>query len=96
MNQGKRDNQLWVLMTLRELPRLTDIEEMIKTTTKLIQVNDILRTFWVQISQEEWNGVVLKDSSIDLVIHDVSSVEERTHIIESFWNERFTTGRSFI
>lgn len=75
---------------------MTDVEERIKTTTKLTQVDDILHTFWVQISQEEWNGGVLKDSSIDLVIHDVSSVEERTHIIESFWNERFSTGRSFI
>ncbi|KAL7786731.1 hypothetical protein V8C37DRAFT_419449 [Trichoderma ceciliae] len=96
LQHGARDSQMWVLQTVRRMPTDVNQEDWINSTTSLTQVNDILRTTWLQVSPGDWVGVVLRSSRLDLVQMTCETDEEASQFIESFWEARFEFGRPFV
>ena len=47
-------------------------------------------------SETEWVGVVLRSSKLDLRIIQCANDEERSTIVEAFWDERFVFGEHFV
>lgn len=95
LDHGARKEQHWVVMTVRPLPESTDIEAWIQTATKLAEVNEILRTTFVQ-HEKTWYGVVLKDAKPRMDIVGVTSEDARKSTIEALWQTRFHFGEPFI
>lgn len=87
---------MWVLQTVRRMPADIHPDAWIDATTKLTEVNDILRTSWLQVSPEDWVGVVMRSSQLDLERPKLDSEEEVSRFIERFWEDRFEFGRPFI
>lgn len=87
---------MWVLQTVRRMPAEIDPDAWIEATSKLTEFNDILRTSWLQVSPEDWVGVVFRSSQLNLARPKLDSEEEVSRFIESFWEERFEFGRPFI
>lgn len=73
-----------------------DQAKWVKATTKLTELDDIIRTSWLRVSNVDWYGVVLKQASPNIVIAACRDDEEREQFIEQFWEERFTFGDPFI
>ncbi|KAB2573445.1 Nonribosomal peptide synthetase 3 [Lasiodiplodia theobromae] len=94
--QGHREEQMWALMAVRRMPATMSPQTWVDATTKLTEVNDILRTSWLQVSGSEWVGIVLKSSQLDVTITDVADEASATAIIEDFWSTRFTFGKPMI
>ncbi|KAI9873979.1 MAG: hypothetical protein M1830_010338, partial [Pleopsidium flavum] len=95
LNQGHREEQMWVLMTIRSLPATIDLEHWVKTTVELTRVNEILRTTYAKISHRAWVGVVLKEPVIDFNWLDCTA-NQRKDMIEDIWSTRFVTGKPFV
>ncbi|KAF6826568.1 nonribosomal peptide synthase (Bacitracin synthase 3) [Colletotrichum plurivorum] len=96
LKQGSRDSQMWVLQTVRRMPAGIHPDAWIEATTKLTEVNDILRTSWLQVSHEDWVGVVLRSSQLHLQRLNLDAEQEISSFIEGFWEDRFEFGRPFI
>ncbi|KAH7370850.1 hypothetical protein BKA65DRAFT_386635 [Rhexocercosporidium sp. MPI-PUGE-AT-0058] len=96
LNHGKRDGQFWVLTTVRKLPSTTNVLKWVETTLRLTEVNDILRTTWLQVSNTEWVGVVLKHSNLQVTFNNWNTAEERERIISRVRDTRFSFGKPFI
>lgn len=107
LNQGQREDQYWVLMTIRPMAESTDVDKWLETTTELTRLNAILRTFFVKsktneeegekaVADDNWIGVVLKPTEINISSHDCPAPEQRTAIIEEIWQTRFTFGKPWI
>ncbi|EME85211.1 uncharacterized protein MYCFIDRAFT_135309 [Pseudocercospora fijiensis CIRAD86] len=94
--QGSREEQMWMLMTVRRMPAGTDMDKWTSATTRLIQTNDILRTSWLPVSDEEWAGVVLRSHTPQLEVVDCPSETFAEEFIEKFWQDRFVFGKPFI
>lgn len=95
LSQGAQDEQYWVVMTARKLPKTTNVHEWIHTAEKLAEVNDILRTTFFRY-REEWFGVVLLDPTPVVHLEDAPNAEARTEILEMLWQHRFVTGQPFL
>lgn len=87
---------MWALIATRRMPQGTNLNQWISATTKLIEINDILRTSWLQVSSGEWLGVVLASSTPDLITLDVADEDAAQTFIETFWAEAFVFGKPFI
>lgn len=102
---------MWALQTVRRMtPDDVDPETWTEATTRLTEVNDILRTTWIRASSssssspsspssptdDDWIGVVLRSSQLNLTRVALESEEETSDFIEDFWQTRFEFGRSFI
>ncbi|KAF9888999.1 hypothetical protein FE257_008169 [Aspergillus nanangensis] len=87
LEEGDRPEQMWVLMTARRMPKETQYGNWIENTTQLTKVNHILRTSWTRSSETEW---------LDVTIFSCANDEERTSIMDAFWEDRFTFGQAFI
>ncbi|KAL5358058.1 hypothetical protein BJX96DRAFT_173097 [Aspergillus floccosus] len=96
LEEGDRPEQMWVLMASRRMSKETRYEDWIENTTRLAEINDILRTSWMRSSETEWAGVVLRSSTLDVQVIPCASDEERTTIVEAFWEERFAFGKPFV
>lgn len=106
LNQGQREDQYWIMMTIRPMAESTDVDRWIETTTELTRLNAILRTFFVKsktnkdgekaVVDENWIGVVLKTPEVNISFHDCPAPEQRTAIIEGIWQSRFTFGKPWI
>ncbi|KAI0920315.1 Nonribosomal Peptide Synthase (NRPS) [Taiwanofungus camphoratus] len=95
LRQGQRDEQFWNLMTVRSLPSEVDLDRWLQVTTTLTQRNSILRTTFIETPEHGWLQVVLKDSALVWEALHVTR-EEREHVVESAWSERFEFGKPFI
>lgn len=87
---------MWALQTVRRMTADIEPATWIEATTHLTQVDDILRTTWIQASADDWVGVVLRSPQLNLTQVALDSAEEISRFIEDFWQERFEFGRSFI
>ncbi|KAK2762401.1 nonribosomal peptide synthase [Colletotrichum kahawae] len=96
LKQGKREEQAWALHTVRRMPSTADQETWKRSTSMLASVDDILRTSWLQVSETEWIGLVLRSTQLDLTCIRCQNEAEAASIIESTWNERFVFGKPFI
>ncbi|KAL0937078.1 bacitracin synthase 3 [Colletotrichum truncatum] len=96
LNQGGREDQLWVLHTVRRMPSGVDWERWVESTTELTKVEDILRTSWMKLSETEWIGMVLRSPQLDLTCVRCQNEQEAASVIEATWNERFVFGKPFI
>ncbi|CAG8059418.1 hypothetical protein PENNAL_c0003G08185 [Penicillium nalgiovense] len=96
LEEGDRPEQMWVLMAVRKMPESANYRDWIHNTSRLTEINDILRTSWLRTSEAQWVGVVMKHSSLDVPIIPCDSEEEQSKIVEEFWNERFQFGKPFI
>ncbi|KAK1955716.1 acetyl-CoA synthetase-like protein [Colletotrichum sublineola] len=74
-----------------------EIPEIVKkSTSALAKVDDILRTSWLQVSETDWVGLVLRSSQLDLTLVRCQDEAEGASVIESTWNGRFAFGKPFI
>jgi hypothetical protein len=92
LNQGERDSQMWCMMASRKLPEFINADEWLEGTKKLTEINGILRSSWLRISDSEWAGVVLKDTTLRITRKNVKDDQEAQEFIEEFWSDRFTFG----
>ncbi|PHH92656.1 hypothetical protein CDD83_6260 [Cordyceps sp. RAO-2017] len=70
-------------------------EDWIRSTTELAAVHDILRTSWVRDDDNNWVGVVLRSSSLQVQYKSVG-IEDKQAFIDAFWSSRFEFGTPFI
>ncbi|TEA14612.1 Nonribosomal peptide synthase sidE [Colletotrichum sidae] len=96
LKQGSRREQAWVLQTVRRMPAAADQDVWIASTSALVAANDILRTTWLQVSETDWVGLVLRSCRLDLTRLRCETEAEAASFAESAWNERFVFGRPFI
>jgi amino acid adenylation domain-containing protein len=96
LSQGSRDSQMWVLQTVRHMSGGIDPEAWLKATTRLSEINDILRTTWLQVTPSDWVGVVLRDPHMSITTVSLDSSDEISQFLEDFWQTRFEFGRPFI
>ncbi|KAB8262221.1 hypothetical protein BDV32DRAFT_147871 [Aspergillus pseudonomiae] len=96
LEEGDRPEQMWVLMAVRKMPKSASYQEWVQNTSRLTEINDILRTSWLRTSEAQWVGVVIKHAGLDVPIIPCDSEEKQSEIIEEFWNERFQFGKPFI
>ncbi|OQE43301.1 hypothetical protein PENCOP_c003G06442 [Penicillium coprophilum] len=96
LEEGDRPDQMWVLMAVRKMPESASHQDWIYNTSRLTEVNDILRTTWLRTSEAQWAGVVMKHANLEVPIISCDSEEQQSEIIEEFWNERFQFGKPFI
>ncbi|KAF5647813.1 non-ribosomal peptide synthetase [Fusarium tjaetaba] len=96
LKQGARDSQMWVLQTVRRMAGVIEPDAWIKATRQLTEVNDILRTTWLEASPGNWVGVVLRDAQPNIATVALDSDEQMSDFLEDFWRTRFEFGRPFI
>ncbi|CAG8355140.1 unnamed protein product [Penicillium salamii] len=96
LEEGNRPDQMWVLMAVRQMAKGTSYFDWVQNTSRLTEVNDILRTSWLSTSEAQWVGVVMKHTDLDVPIIPCDSDEKQSQIIEEFWNDRFQFGKPFI
>jgi amino acid adenylation domain-containing protein len=96
LNQGRRPDQLWVLMTTRAVSPSLDVQEWIACITELTRVNNILRSTFVHLEGHGWLSVVLKSDDLDLSIHKCAAKDKDDIIERELWQYRFEFGRPFI
>ncbi|KAL8347227.1 hypothetical protein RB601_003247 [Gaeumannomyces tritici] len=98
LQQGSRDEQMWVLQTVRHMPAELGQDAWVQATTALSQVNDILRTTWIQAGDalDDWVGLVLRSPRLDVARAACETDEDVTRFTEEFWESRFTFGKPFI
>ncbi|KZL85391.1 bacitracin synthase 3 [Colletotrichum incanum] len=96
LKQGNRDSQMWALQTVRRMTPDISPETWVQATARLTEVNEILRTTWIEVSADDWVGVVLRSPQLNLTKVALESGEEISDFIEDFWQTRFEFGRSFI
>ena len=95
LTQGAREEQFWTLMTIRALPRRTNVQSWIQTVEHLTRENDILRTTFVK-HKGAWFGIVLKSATPLVDYFPISSQEEKAQVIDKIWKSRFKFGGAFI
>ncbi|RAK76561.1 nonribosomal peptide synthase SidE [Aspergillus fijiensis CBS 313.89] len=93
--QGARPESFWSLMTVRSLGRDSDPFQWLAMAKRLTETNDILRTTFLEY-QDQWYGVVLPDATPIVEFYDASGAEERSHILDAIWQQRFEFGKPFI
>ncbi|KAJ3541872.1 hypothetical protein NM208_g4404 [Fusarium decemcellulare] len=96
LKQGARDSQMWALQTVRRMAGDIDPGTWIEATTRLTEINDILRTTWLEASLGNWVGVVLRNPQLNVTTVALDSEEEISQFVEEFWQRRFEFGPSFI
>ncbi|KAK1988893.1 hypothetical protein LZ30DRAFT_818068 [Colletotrichum cereale] len=96
LKQGNRDSQMWALQTVRRMTPDMSPETWIEATTRLTEANDILRTTWINLSADDWVGVVLRSPQLALTKVALGSDSEILGFIEEFWQTRFEFGGPFI
>ncbi|KDN71905.1 hypothetical protein CSUB01_12180 [Colletotrichum sublineola] len=96
LKQGSRREQAWVVQATRRMPATADQDTWIRSTSALAKVDDILRTSWLQVSETDWVGLVLRSSQLDLTLVRCQDEAEGASVIESTWNGRFAFGKPFI
>lgn len=96
LEEGNRPEQMWVLMAVRRMPASASYQEWIDNTSHLTKTNDILRTSWLRTAEAEWAGVVMKHKALHVPVIPCETEEQRSGIVEDFWNERFHFGKPFI
>ncbi|KAJ6059370.1 hypothetical protein N7444_003009 [Penicillium canescens] len=96
LEEGDRPEQMWVLMAVRKMPESASYQDWIHNTSRLTEINDILRTTWLRTSQAQWVGVVMKHAGLDVPIIPCDSEEKQSEFIEEFWNDRFQFGKPFV
>jgi hypothetical protein len=87
---------MWVLMAVRKMPESASYQDWIHNTSRLTEINDILRTTWLRTAEAQWVGVVMKHAGLDVPIIPCDSEEKQSEIIEEFWSERFQFGKPFV
>ncbi|KAJ3943183.1 uncharacterized protein N0V96_007418 [Colletotrichum fioriniae] len=96
LKQGSRESQMWALQTVRRMTADVDPDTWIETTTRLTDLNEILRTTWIDTPEAGWVGVVLHGSELNVTKIALNSESESSSFIEEFWQARFEFGRPFI
>ncbi|EAQ91556.1 hypothetical protein CHGG_03491 [Chaetomium globosum CBS 148.51] len=97
LKQGARDEQMWVLNTVRRMSASIDQDQWIAATEALAQANDILRTTWVKVPDTEtWVGVVLRDVKLTLLRVEGQEEDEISEMINEVYTYRFTSPEPFI
>ncbi|KAJ5084968.1 hypothetical protein N7532_009739 [Penicillium argentinense] len=96
LTQGARPEQMWVLMAVRRMPDGFDVDKWVEATTKLTEVDDILRSSWLRASDSQWYGVVLNRRVPTVTFARCEDEEQRALFIEAFWDEQFVFGTPFI
>lgn len=73
-----------------------DQDRWMQATIALTEVNDILRTSWLQVTNNEWVGVVLRSPQLDPFKANCRDETEAADIIEAIWRRKFVFGEPFI
>ena len=95
LSQGAQEDQFWVVMITRKLPKMTEVDTWIHTAKQLAEANDILRTTFLSY-QGKWFGAVLEDATPVVSFEDAPNAEARTEILERVWKRRFIAGQPFV
>jgi hypothetical protein len=83
-------------MAVRRMSDSFDVEKWVEATTKLTEVDDILRSSWLRASDSQWYGVVLSRTVPTVTFAHCEDEEQKALFIEAFWDERFIFGTPFI
>ena len=94
LDQGSREEQFWVLMTVRQFPDEIDFTDWFKRVRQLTVDNEILRSTFTKV-ENRWIGVVLADGEPWLDSFDLSR-DHRSLMLDLIWKQRFTFGRPFV
>lgn len=94
LSQGTKEDQLWVLLTVRDFPATFDFEDWLGAVRHLTQQNDVLRSTFAKVAGK-WVGAVLASAEpwVDYFDCDKS---EKASIVEVIWNQRFIFGMPFV
>jgi aryl carrier-like protein len=93
LTQGKREEQMWVLMTTRPFTGSEDL--WIEVVEQLTLTNEILRTTFVEFG-DQWVGVVLQSNKIKFDRIELASPDAKAEALQSIWESRFEFGKPFI
>ncbi|OHF00460.1 hypothetical protein CORC01_04210 [Colletotrichum orchidophilum] len=96
LKQGSRESQMWALQTVRRMTADVDPDTWIQATTRLTELNEILRTTWLETLEAGWVGVVLRSPQLNVTQVALDSEAESSSFVEEFWQARFEFGRPFI
>ena len=94
LDQGFRDGQLWVLMTVRKFPKALHLRHWLDKVRLLTAHNEILRSTFVKIG-DKWIGGVLSTNEPWVDYFNIEK-DERSEVLELLWNQRFTFGKPFV
>jgi hypothetical protein len=78
------------------MPESVKYQDWIDDTSRLSDINDILRTSWLRTAGVVRAGVVMKHKGLNVPVIPCDSEEKQAEIIEDFWSERFEFGKPFI
>lgn len=95
LTQGARPEQFWTLMTIRALPKHTNIEHWIRTAEALARENHILRSTFTK-HEGTWFGAVLKSAAPVTDHVPITDEGHKVQVIDNIWKSRFKFGEPFI
>ncbi|EAW13719.1 putative nonribosomal peptide synthase [Aspergillus clavatus NRRL 1] len=95
--RGAKKEQFWQCQTVRPLPDVLDFERWIEVTTELTARNEILRSMWIEASNQ-WLQIVLTKPILDLKTIACASEEDKQAQINLAWDTPFevSNGTPFI
>ncbi|KAF1359039.1 putative nonribosomal peptide synthase [Lizonia empirigonia] len=99
LTQGKKQDQYWQLMAVRELPDELDFDRWIVLTRRLTQENQILRALYLYTDKDDPQTavqVVLKQPSLDLSYKSFKTATEKQQILDTEWETRFDPAKPFV
>ncbi|PYI02181.1 nonribosomal peptide synthase [Aspergillus sclerotiicarbonarius CBS 121057] len=100
LTQGNKQEQFWQLMAVRTLPADLDFDRWISLTTTLTQNSQILRALYLYTDEQRDPRtavqVVLKNPSLNLTSLTYHTDEEKQHIIDADWEQRFDPAKPFV
>ncbi|GFG26505.1 nonribosomal peptide synthetase 3 [Aspergillus udagawae] len=95
LTQGAHPEALWSLMAVRKVGNDFEPRQWIDLVRQLTTTNEILRTTFTRC-HGKWYGVVLRDATPVVEIHEDVSDEQRHQIIKTLDDHRFVFGKPFI
>lgn len=88
---------MWVLNTVRRMPPSIDQDRWIAATEALAKTNDILRTSWLQVPEDNtWVGVVLRDVKLSVQRFECQEEAEASNVVDEVCAYRFAFPEPFI
>ncbi|KAI5867000.1 hypothetical protein GGS23DRAFT_553089 [Durotheca rogersii] len=99
LTQGHTESQFWQLMTVRPLPHGFDFDRWVGLTTKLTEINQILRAMYLKQDESDplsWVQVILKKPVLDLAIVECADESQKTTLVKQHWDRMFELGRPFV
>ncbi|KAF1836440.1 putative nonribosomal peptide synthase [Decorospora gaudefroyi] len=99
LTQGKKQDQYWQLMAVRELPDDLDFDRWTVLTRRLTQENQILRALYLYTIKDDPQTavqVVLKQPSLNITYKSFNTTAEKQQILDTEWETRFNPAKPFV